>query len=81
MGPSAEEAVSMLTDVHVEVSFTNWERQSAALSLTPEIHLKVILYVTSSRLYLLILLLAILPFRNHASSLLSFLTVMLVSCR
>ena len=32
------EAVSMLTDV--EMGFTNLERQSAALFLAPEIHLK-----------------------------------------
>ena len=59
----------MLTDVDVKVGFTNQERQSAALFLTPEIHSKVILYVASSRLHLLTLLLAFLPFRNCASSL------------
>ena len=59
----------MLTDVDVEVGCTNWERQSAALFLAPEIHSKVILYVASSRLHLLALLLAFLPFRNHASRL------------
>ena len=48
----------MLTDVDVEVGFTNHERQSAALFLAPEIHSKVILYVVSSRLHLLTLLLA-----------------------
>ena len=48
----------MLTDVGVEVGFTNCERQSAALFLAPEIHLKVILHVASSRLHLLTLLLA-----------------------
>ena len=57
-GPSVEEAVSMLTDVDVEMGFTNLERQSAALFLAPEIHSKVILYVASSRLHLLTLLLA-----------------------
>ena len=80
-GPSAEEAVSMLTDVDVEMGFTNLDRQSAALFLAPEIHSKVILYVASSRLNLLTLLLAFFPFRNHASSLWSFLTVILVPCR
>ena len=55
----------MLTDVDVEVGFTNHERQSAALFLAPEIHSKVILYVASTRLDLLTLLLAFLPFRNH----------------
>ena len=69
VGLSAGEAVGMLTDVDVEVGFTNWERQSAALFLAPEIHSKVILYVVSSRLHLLTLLLAFLPFRNHTSSL------------
>ena len=48
----------MLTDVDVEVGFTNHESQSAALFLAPEIHSKVILYVVSSRLHLLTLLLA-----------------------
>ena len=57
-GPSAEEAVSMLTDVDVEMGFINLERQSAALFLAPEIHSKVILYVASSRLHLLTLMLA-----------------------
>ena len=62
-----EEAVSMLTDD--EMGFTNLERQSAALFLAPEIHLKVMLYVASSRLHLLTLLLAFFPFRNHAKRL------------
>ena len=31
---------------------TNWERQSAALFLAPDIHSKVMLYVASSRLHL-----------------------------
>ena len=47
------EAVSMLTDV--PVGETSLERQSAALFLAPEIHLKVILYVVSSRLHLITL--------------------------
>ena len=57
----------MLTDVNVEVRFTNHERQSAVLFLAPEIHSKVTLYGASSRLYLLTLLLAFLQFRNHVS--------------
>ena len=40
-GPSFREAVSMLIDL--PVGETNLERQSAALFLAPEIHLKVIL--------------------------------------
>ena len=40
-GPSFTEAVSML--VEFPVGKTNLERQSAALFLAPEIHLKVIL--------------------------------------
>ena len=68
-GLSVEETVSMLTDVDVEVGFTNWDRQLAALFLAPEIPSKVILYVASSRLHLLTLLLVFLPFRNHTSSL------------
>ena len=71
----------MLTDVDVKVDFINWERQSAALFLAPEIYSKVILYVVSSRLHLVSLWLAFLPFRNCASSLWSFLTVVLVPCR
>ena len=80
-GLSAEEAVSMLTDVDVMIDLANLERQSAALFLAPEIHSKVILYVASSRLHLLTLLLAFFPFRNHASSLWSFLTVMSAPCK
>ena len=57
----------MLMHVNVEVGFTNHERQSAALFFAPKIHSKVILYVVSSRLHLLTLLLAFLPFRNHVS--------------
>ena len=71
-GPSLEEALSMLTDVNVDMGLTSLKRQSAALFLAPEIHSKVILYVASFRLHLLTLLLAFLPFRNHASSLWSF---------
>ena len=40
-GPSSREAVSMLIDL--PVGETNLERQSAALFLSPETHLKVIL--------------------------------------
>ena len=61
-GPSVKEAVSMLTDV--AIGLTNLERQSAALFLAPEIHSKEMLYVASSRLHLLTLLLAFLPFRK-----------------
>ena len=57
----------MLTHVDVEFGFTNCKRQSAALFRAPEIHLKVILYVTSSKLHLLTLLLAFLPFKNCVS--------------
>ena len=78
-GPSVEEAVSMLTDV--EMGFTNLKRQSAALFLAQEIHSKVILYVASSRLHLLTLLLTFFPFRNHAKGLWSFLTMMSVPCK
>ena len=35
--------------IDVPVGETNLERQSAALFLAPEIHLKVILYVVSSK--------------------------------
>ena len=59
--------VSMLTVADVVIgSSTNHERQSAALFLAPEIHLKVILYVASSRLHLLTLLLAFFLFKNFA---------------
>ena len=71
----------MFTDAGVKVGFTSLKRQSAALFLAPKIHSKVILYVVSSRLHLLTLLLAFLPFRNHASGLWSFLTVMLTPCK
>ena len=57
--------VSMLTVVVVDVcSSTNCERQSAALFLSPEIHLKVILNVVSFRLHLLTLLFAFFPLRT-----------------
>ena len=69
----------MLTDVLVGVS--NLERQSATLFLAPEIHLKEMLYVASSKLHLLILLLMSFPFRKHARGLWSFLTMMSVPCR
>ena len=59
----------MLIDVLVGV--TNWERQSAALFLAPEIHSKEMLYVASSRLHLLFF-----PLRNHARGLWSFQTMM-----
>ena len=78
-GPSVEEAVNMLTDVLV--GFTSLERQSAALFLAPEIHLKEMLYVTSSKLHLLTLLLVFFPFRKCARGLWSFLTMMSAPCR
>ena len=53
-----EEAVSMLTVVPVGV--TNLERQSAALFLAPDIHSEEMLYVASSKLHLLTLLLVFL---------------------
>ena len=69
----------MLTDV--VMCLTNLERQSAALFLAAEIHLKEMLYVASSRLHLLTLLLAFLPFRNCVKGLWSFLTIMSVPCK
>ena len=66
-GLSVEEVVSMLTDV--VIGLTNLERQSTALFLAPEIHSKETLYAASSRLHLLTLFLAVLPFRNHAKGL------------
>ena len=54
----------MLTNVLVGV--TNLERQSAALFLPPEIHSKEMLYVASSRLHLLSLLLVFLENRLEA---------------
>ena len=57
-----EEAVNMLTDVLVGV--INLERQSAALFLAPEIHLKEMLYVASSKLHLLTLLLVFFYLEN-----------------
>ena len=76
-GPSVEKAVNMLTDVLVDCS--SLERQSAALFLAPEIHSKEMLYVASSKLHLLTLLLVFFPFRKHARGLWSFLTMMLGS--
>ena len=69
----------MLIDVLVGV--TNWERQSAALFLAPEIHSKEMLYVASSKLHLLTLLLAFFPLTNHARGLWSFLTMMSAPCK
>ena len=49
---------SMLTVAGVVGSYsTNCDRQSAALFLAPEIHSNVMLYVASSKLHLLTLLL------------------------
>ena len=65
----------------VLVSVTNLERQSAALFLAPEIHSKEMLYVASSKLHLLTLLLVFFPLRNHAKGLWSFLTMMSAPCK
>ena len=78
-GLSVEEAVSLLTDV--AIALTNLERQSVALFLAPEIHSKEMLSVASSRLHLLTLFLAFLPFRNHAKGFWSFLTMMSAPCK
>ena len=78
-GPSLKEAVSMLIDVLV--GDTNLERQSAALFLVPEIHSNETLYVASSRLHLLTLLLVFLPLRYHARGLSSFWTMMSAPCK
>ena len=59
-GPSFMEAISMLIDL--PVGETNLERQSAALFIAPEIHLKVILIggeFQTSPVYLIICILAI----------------------
>ena len=69
----------MLIDVLVGV--TNLERQSAALFLAPEIHSKEMLYVASSKLHLLNLLLVFFPLRNCARGLWSFLTMMSAPCK
>ena len=63
------------------VGETNLERQSAALFLAPEIHSKVILQVASYKLHLFTLLFAFFPFRNLASSLWSFQTIILAPWR
>ena len=57
VGLLVSEAVSMLTHVGVEFSLTYHERQFAALFCAPEFHSKMILYVASSKLHLLTLLL------------------------
>ena len=69
----------MLIDVLVGV--TNLERQSAALFLAPEIHSKEMLYVASSKLHLLTLLLVFFPLRSHARGLWSFWTMMSAPCK
>ena len=69
----------MLIDVLVGV--TNLEKQSAALFQPPEIHSKEMLYVVSSKLHLLTLLLVFFPLRKHVRGLWSFLTMMSVPCR
>ena len=69
----------MLIDADgIEGSSTRHNKQSAALFLAADIHSNVILYVASSSPHLCTLLLAFLPFRNFASGLWSFLTVMSV---
>ena len=67
--------------INVLVGVTNLERQSAALFLAPEIHSKEMLYVASSKLHLLTLLLVFFPLRNHAKGLWSFLTMMSAPCK
>ena len=69
----------MLIDVLVGV--TNLERQSAALFLAAEIHSKAMLYVASSKLHLLTLLLVFFPLRKHAKGLWSLLTMMSAPCK
>ena len=65
--------VSMLTVAVIVLGCsTNHERQLAALFLAPEIHSKIMLFVESSRLHLLNLLLAFFPFKNFARGLWSF---------
>ena len=78
-GPSLEEAVSMLIGVLVGV--TNLERQSAALFMAPKIHSKEMLYLASSKLHLLTLLLVFFPLRKCARGLWSFLTMMSAPCK
>ena len=78
-GPSLKEAVSMLIDV--VIGDTNLERQSAALFLAPEIHSNEMLYVVSSRLHLLTLLLVFLPLRNCARALWLFWTMISAPCK
>ena len=78
-GPSLFETDTMLIDADgMEGSSTRCDRQSAALFLAPDIHSNVILYVVSSSPHLFTLLLAFFPFRNFASCLWSFLTMMSV---
>ena len=55
---------------------TRGDKQSAALLHAPYIHLEVILCVASSSPHLLTLLFAFFAFKNFASSLWSFLTIM-----
>ena len=82
-GPSVCVTVSMLTMADVVIgSSANCERQSAALFLAPEIHLKVMLYVASSRLHLLTLLLVFFfHLRNLQGVYDHFFTVMSAACR
>ena len=57
----------------VLVGVTSLERQSAALFLAPEIHSMEMLYVASSKLHLLTLLLVFFPLRKCARGSWSFL--------
>ena len=77
-GPSECVADSMLIGVGLFWgNSTRHDRQSAALLHVLDIHSKVMLYVASSSPHLLTLLFAFLPFRNLASCLWSFLTIIL----
>ena len=76
-GPSLFETDTMLIDADgMEGSSTRHDRQSAALFLASDIHSNVIFYVASLSPHLFTLLLVFFPFRNFASGLQSFLTVM-----
>ena len=67
--------------IGVLVGVTNLERQSGALFLAPEVHSKEMLYVASSRLHLLTLLLVFFLSRNRARGLWSFQTMMSAPCK
>ena len=78
-GPSLEEAVNMLIDVLVGV--TNLEGNLLLYFWLQKSTQSEMLYVASSKLHLLTLLLVFFPFRKHARGLWSFLTMMSVPCR